>query len=103
MPTTKDTRPVWMQRVDPLMKRLRDVGARMTWEGYASLNTDKPRQQDIIIQHWYTSHSEKLENGYDRNWSSCYIVTIWADGSGWNVWRQVDDSPEIQPTLDAIT
>lgn len=92
----------WVDRVEPLMKRFREIGARCTWEGYASLNTDKPRQQDIIIQHWYTSHSEEMENGYTRNWSNYYIVQIWADGSGWNVFKSVDDTNSTEKTLAAI-
>jgi hypothetical protein len=77
------------ERIEPLMKRLGEVNARCTWEGYASLNTDRPRQKDIILQHWYT------DRGY-------YIVQIWADGSGWNVFKTVDDTNSVEKTLAAI-
>jgi hypothetical protein len=55
----------------------------MTWEGYATLNLDRPRGEDVIIQHWFIPQ----ENGP----ATFYVVTIFADGSGWNVWRPVSD------------
>jgi hypothetical protein len=100
---TKNNDPAaWQERVQPLMKRLVEVGARCTWEGYATLNTDRPRQKDIIIQHWLTSHSETMENGYERNWSNLYIVQIWSDGSGWNVFSEVCKENDTAKTLAAI-
>ena len=88
-------RPRWQNRTEPLFDRLRELDAVLTWEGYASLNTDKPRQKDVIIRHYYTQG----EDGKHRY----YVVTIWADGSGWNVFRPVHDGVETQPTLNAIT
>lgn len=40
--------PKWHDRVKPLMERFRELDALMTWEGYVSLNTARPRQKDLI-------------------------------------------------------
>src|SRR5579872_49636 len=104
MATDKADEVRWQERVKPLMARFRELNARMTWEGYVSLNTDRPQQKDIILQHWYTVTREKktCSRCYGKKFycgDPCYpcgatgviegptvgryyIVQIWADGSG---------------------
>jgi hypothetical protein len=74
----------------------------MTWEGYVSLNTERPRQRDIIIQHWYTSRTKEVGDCQVTT-SRYYIVRIYANGDGWDVFVPIHSGIEIQPTLDAIT
>ncbi len=81
------------------MDRFHELHAVMTWEGYATLNTEIPRQRDIIIQHWYTV-GEEDENGHRR--SNFYMVYIWAKGDGWNVFKEVESTGSIEATLKAI-
>lgn len=88
-----DKQPSWIERVKPLMEHLHKIDARMTWEGYVSLNLDRPKQKDIILQHWYTMND---------NTPRYYIVRIYTDGGGWDVFAPVCDLNEIEPTLAAI-
>jgi hypothetical protein len=89
----------WQQRVEPLMKRFRELDARMTWEGYVSLNTDEPDRQDIILQHWYTCRLAGVGSAVRHRY---YIVRIYADGSGWDVFAPVTDKNDVRATLEAI-
>jgi hypothetical protein len=31
-----------------------------------------------------------------------YLVQIWADGSGWNIFRPLTDDNRVKATLDAV-
>lgn len=84
----------WQEQVRPLMDHLRKLSARMTWEGYVSLDLDRPNKKDIILQHWYTVSSEGTAH--------YYIIRIYSDGSGWDVYTPVNNSLDIQETLDLI-
>lgn len=86
----------WQERCDPLMKKLRELNGRCTWEGYATLNLDRPRQKDIIVQHWCVPKQGEKE-GCDY-----YIVRIYGDGSGWDVFAPLTDDPTIRGVLDAL-
>ena len=77
------------ERIRPLMDRLRELNARCQWESYVALNPDRPKKTDIVLQHWTT------KNG-------TYIVRIYANGDGWDVFKPVTESIEIKPTLEAI-
>jgi hypothetical protein len=82
----------WREHVQPLMDRFHELGARMTWEGYVSLNTDRPQKKDIILQHWYTNNTVLR----------FYIVLIYTNGSGWEVYSPVTNDISIKTTLEAI-
>lgn len=87
---TKKTMPTWQESIKPLRDVFIEIRATLTWEGYASLNPDWSRSKDIIIQHWATPTGQS------------YLVRIFADSSGWEVYSPVTPNPEVEAVLDAI-
>ncbi len=78
------------------MARFRERNGQLLWETTFSLNPDRPRKKDIIVQSWVTTNSDG-----DRDIAH-YMVRIYADGSGWDVFGQLDRTNSVQATLDAI-
>jgi hypothetical protein len=90
---------IWHERAEPLFKKFRELNGRCFWETYASLNTDRPHQKDIVIQHWYVAYpATEGRRGSGRY----FMVYIWTDGSGWNVFGELDRSGDIDAALAAI-
>lgn len=98
MRTFKKLPEKWVERVKPLMDHFAKIGARMDWEvrGSRADNT-----HGIIVQSW-SCNNERTRQPHDPP-LRFYLVRIWADGSGWDVYRRVSASIFRNPTLKEIT
>lgn len=85
----KSWQAVCEKMLRPVFDRFHDLHGFLGWEGYATLNTDRPNKKDIIIQHWIVG-------------KNVYILRILADGSGWDVFKPVSNTNTVDDTLSAI-
>lgn len=66
-----------------LYRRLAETQGRLLWETRVNLDQDHSRKSDILIQRWQTNVGN-------------YLVQVWLDGSGWNIFTLMDNKRVLQ-------
>jgi hypothetical protein len=77
----------WIENTKVLFEHWKKVNGQCLWTLRQELGP-----QDVIVQFWVTN------NGKARY----YMVRIWPDGSGWDVYGQLDDTNMVKATLEKI-
>lgn len=76
-------RSPWEERVAPLHDHFVKLGAKLAWR----IRDDS--LGNILVECWLTG-------------TTSYLVRIWEDGSGWDVYKPVSESNKVEDTLAAV-
>jgi hypothetical protein len=76
------------RRLAPLYAHLTKVGGRLLWAVDSKV---EECIKQIRVECWLTDSNKT------------YLVRIWCDGSGWDVYGQLDQTNSVERTLEKIT
>lgn len=87
----------WQERIKPLYDRFHELNGYVAWEGFISLDPDRPTKKDLLIQHWVLFKDDE-----DFQKVVYYLVRVDLNDGGFEVYKPVTESPMIQDCIDVI-